>query len=230
MKIVTLVLTIILFAALGANYAKAGEFEASIKHFSDTTGSDHFAMDSWHGVEFKYQASKESLYYFLSKENGTVLMATYPAFEIDFTGIGFGVKKEVSNGIKLYGQLGYYVVEPSISGRFSCEGYSCGEGIYYGLNNQWAHLHDIGLVSFNEYEIETENGFGVTFGAEILHKLTKNMELVFGAEYRAMYFKTVVSGMSPQFGGDYDTDGQRWESHFKGNSSMNYKVGINYLF
>lgn len=229
MKTITFILTIILFITLGVNYAKAGEFEASIKHFSDTTGSEHFSIDSWHGVEFKYQPSKDSLYYFISQENGTVLMATYPAFEIDFTGIGFGFKKIVSGGVRFYGQLGYYIVDPSDDGRFDCAGNSCGEGLYYGLNNQWAHLHSYGLVSFNEYEIESQDGFGVTFGVEMAHKLTKNIDLVFGAEYRAMYYDIIVSGMSSKFG-DYDTNGQRWESRFKGNSSVNYKIGLNYAF
>lgn len=228
MKLTTLIMTIILFVALAANQVYAGDVQVSMKHLSDTTGNDYFVMQRWMGVEIKYQPEKDSLYYFVSHDKAG-LVTTYPAFDMSFTGIGFGFNTKVSKKVRLYGQLGYYIVDTSLKGRFKCPQFSCGEGLYYGLNDQWADLHTNGLVSFNEYEVQTENGYGITFGVEMTHNLTKNTELLFGIEYRALSVKTMIAGMSPVFG-DYDTGGQRWESHFKGIDSTNFKLGINYEF
>lgn len=206
----------------------AGEIQASVKHLSDTTGNRYFVMQRWIGVEVKYQPSEDSLYYFASHDTGG-LQTTYPAFDMSFTGIGFGFKSQVSNKVKLYGQLGYYFVDTSVKGRFKCANHSCGEGLYYGLNDQWADLHTNGLVNFNEYEVQTENGYGVTFGAEITHKLSKNTNIVFSIEKRSLNVKTLIAGMSNVFG-NYDANGQRWESRFSGIDSTNISLGVNYSF
>lgn len=202
------------------------DMQVSVKHLSDTSGNDYFKMQQWMGAEVKYQI--DDFYYFISHDKG-VLQTTYPAFKMSFTGIGFGFNNNLTKKVKFYGQLGYYIVDTSVKGRFSCANHSCGEGLYYGLNDQWADLHHKGLVSFNEYEVKTENGYGITLGLETSHSLTKNTEVLFGIEYRAMNVKTMIAGMSPRFG-DYDKDGQRWESYFNGIDSTNFKVGVNYKF
>ena len=220
------ILTVLLL--LMSSFVHASDVQVSMKHLSDTTDNSYFVMERWMGFEIKYQPSKDSLYYFVSHDTGG-LVTTYPAFDMSFTGLGFGFNTEVSKSVKLYGQVGYYIVDTSVKGRFKCAQYSCGEGLYYGLNDQWADLHNNGLVAFNEYEVQTENGYGITLGIETSHDLTKNTELVFGIEYRALGFNTMIAGMSPSFG-NYDVNGQRWESRFKGISSTNFKLGVNYAF
>lgn len=209
--------------------ADAGEIQVSAKHLSDTTGNQYFVMQRWLGVEIKYQPTEESLYYFVSHDTAGV-QTTYPAFEMSFTGVGFGTNTKVTEHVKFYGQLGYYFVDTSLKGRFKCAKYSCGEGLFYGLNDQWADLHDKGLVDFDEYEIKTKNGYGITLGLESSHKLSKNMDLVFGIEWQARYVQVMVAGMSKASFGDYDVNGQRWESHFRGINSTNFKVGLDYRF
>lgn len=223
MKIVTLILTIILFAALGFN-AYAKEFELNFKHMSDHAADNDFRFTSWRGFEVKYTPDEESLYYFASHEEARAFMAS-PSFKMTFTGLGLGFKQPVTNKVNLYGQVGYYFIRPDTKGRFACEKGSCRhwESLYYGVNKKWGPVHSGGPVKFNEYEIKSTDAYGITLGAEIKHKLSKNLELSLGAEYRAMSFTVLVNSW-------YEGQPWPWMSSFKGFSSTNYKVGLNYAF
>ena len=205
------------------------DIEINAKHLSDTTGNDHYALNSWRGIEVKYQADKDSLYYFVSHDSAKVVMKA-PAFDIEFIGIGFGFKKPVTSSVNIYGQIGYYFVNTSVEGRFDCPKFSCGEGLYYGLNDMWSSTHAYGLVEFDEYEIDPQDGYGITLGLELTRPLTKNTNLIFGAEYRALSYIIGVHGMSKDRFGDYDINGQRWETVFKGTNSTNFNVGLSYSF
>ncbi|MCW8988355.1 MAG: hypothetical protein OQK75_11880 [Gammaproteobacteria bacterium] len=203
----------------------AGELDVSFKHLVDNE-SQGFHLTSWRGIEFKYQP--DSLYYFASYETAKATISN-PMYDIKLFGVGFGFNNPVTDKINIYGQIGYYMPKTSLSGRFGCENFSCGEGLYYGLNEQWADLHTFGLVMFDEFEVNTHAGYGITLGGEITHAISRGFDLVMGVEYRVLDITTEIHGMSPAFG-DYDTDGQRWETVYKGISSTNYKIGLNYSF
>ena len=204
----------------------AEEFEFSLKHMSDHAADNEFRFTGWRGIEVKYQPSEESLYYFASSEEARVFMAS-PSFNMSFTGLGFGFKKPVSTNINIYGQIGYYFIKPDPGGRFKCEQGSCDswESLYYGLNKKWISTHNH-RVYFNEYEIKSSDAYGITIGTELIHPLTKDLNLNFGVEWRAMSFTVDVNGWYDNSVGE----SRVWESSFKGFSSTNYKVGLNYAF
>lgn len=202
----------------------AGEFEFNFKHMSDHAADNDFRFTSWRGIEIKYLPSEQDLYYFASHEDARVFMAS-PSFSMSFTGLGFGVKKPVTDSINVYGQIGYYFIKPDIEGRFKCEKGSCKhwESLYYGVNKKWGSVHSGPPVKFNEYELKSTDAYGLTVGTELIHPLTKNLDLNFGVEYRAMSFTVLINSW-------YEGQYWPWMSSFKGFSSTNYKVGLNYSF
>jgi len=217
MKWAAFTLTIALLITLNAK----ADVEVNLKQFSDTSGDEYFKFGSWRGIEVKYQEDPESLFYFISYDTASVSLA----FDINFLGMGAGFKNPLTSSTNIYGQLGYYFVETSLEGRFDCP-LPCGEGLHYLLNRKWEPLHNRGLLKFEEYEIESEGGLGITFGIETTHKLTKDTSLVFGLEFRALDFTLGVHGMAPEQ--NYNKTGARWETQFKSASSTAFKVS--YLF
>ena len=220
MKIIIVIL--LMFPIL----ANAGEVELSLKNYSDTSNDANFVLKSWEGIELKYK--HRDIYYFLSYETANAVMV-YPAFDINFLGLGLGFSNKISKNINFYGQAGVYIVDTSLKGKFRCKDYSCGEGLYYGLNNQWDDLHSFGLVDFSEYEVRTENGYGITLGMDVTHPISKNTDFVFGVEYRNLVFSAMVVGMF-KLPGDVCDNCQIWESPFKGVQSISMKMGVKYRF
>lgn len=218
----TLILALLLIGTV-----QAGELEVNTKILSGDKSSGLY-IESWNGIEFKYQQDESSLYYFASYDEGVATILA-PVFDMSIVGVGFGFKKPATKNINFYGQVGYYMPKTSMSGRVKCEFPACGEGLYYGLNNIWSGLHNGGLVHFDEFEIEAKNGLGITFGTELSHEITKDLVMVLGIEYRALAITTNVHAMSPALG-DYDVTGARWETVFKGLDSTNYKIGVKYTF
>ena len=96
------------------------------------------------------------------------------------------------------------------------------------MNHKWGPTHHGHKQYFDEYEVDSTNGFGVTVGAEFLHPLTKNLDLSFGIEWRAMSYDLIVNAMYDPW--NYDETGARWETSFRGTDSTNFKVGLNYSF
>ena len=205
------------------------DVEVSMKTFSDTSGDSYFKLQSWNGVEIKYQPEKDSLYYFVSYEEARVHFLS-PSFGMDFIGLGVGFKTAVTNKINLYGQVGYYISDTAVRGRFRCDrgAYSVWESLHYAMNHKWGPTHHGYKQYFDEYEVDSTNGFGITVGAEFLHPLTKNLDLNFGIEWRAMSYDLIVNAMYDPW--NYDETGARWETTFKGTDSTNFKVGLNYAF
>ena len=204
----------------------ADEFEVNFKHMSDHVADNEFRFTGWRGIEVKYLPDEESLYYFVSSEEARVFMAS-PSFDMSFTGLGIGFKAPITRKINFYGQVGYYFIKPGREGRFNCEQGSCHEweSLYYGLNKKWISTHNH-RVYFNEYELKSTDGYGLTLGTELVHPLTKDLSLNFGVEWRAMSFTVDVNGWYEGYVGE----SRVWESSFKGFSSTNYKVGLIYKF
>lgn len=223
MKILILIIAFMTLATC-LKPINAEEFEFNFKHMSDHAADNDFRFTSWRGFEVKYLPDEESLYYFASAEEARVFMAS-PSFKMSFLGIGVGVKKPVTDSVNVYGQLGYYFIKPDTEGRFKCEEGSCKhfESLYYGVNKKWGSVHAGDPVWFNEHQIKTTDAYGITLGAEVIHPLTKNLDLNFGAEWRAMSFTVLINSW-------YEGQPWPWMSSFKGFSSTNYKVGLNYRF
>ena len=200
--------------------------EVNFKSLVDHASQGEFRLEQWEGIELKFK--QDDFYYFASYETAKATIAA-PMFDYNIYGAGFGFDNKLTDKFRVYGQAGYYVPDTSLKGRFKCVNYSCGEGLYYGLNQKWAGLHSNGLVQFDEFEVNTKGGYGITFGGEMTHNVSKSINLVIGVEYRVLDITTEIHGMSPVFG-DYDVNGQRWETQYKGISSTNYKVGLEYKF
>lgn len=204
------------------------DVEINMKHFSDTSGDSYFKLISWRGVEVKY-LQDDGFYYFLSHEEARIHFLS-PSFGMTFTGFGFGIKQAVTNKINVYGQLGYYVTDTAVRGRFRCDRGACSvwESLHYAMNHKWGPTHNGYKQYFDEYEVDSTNAYGVTVGAELLHPLTKDIDLNFGVEWRAMSYTLLVHGMYDPW--NYDETGARWETSFRGTDSTNFKVGLNYKF
>lgn len=221
-------LILIVLFILGASEVRAGTFDFNFKHLTDNATTTDFHLEQWLGIEVKYQTDADSLFYFASYETAHASIV-YPMFDYTLTGIGVGFNDQITKKFRVYGQVGYYVPDTSLKGRFDCVDYSCGEGLYYGLNHKWGALHPQGLVKFDEFEVNTKGGYGITIGGELLHPLSNNFELIIGIEYRVIDVATEIHGMAPIFG-DYDKNGQRWETKWKGISSTTTTFGVKYKF
>lgn len=230
-KTLTIYLTAaFVFFALGVavGEAKAGELSAKLIQHSRLADNDMYQTGSWQGIQISY--GSDDGYGFISHETADII-PVYNIGQLTLVGLGWGMKHELTPNLKLFGQLGYYMASHENQGRNDmwANGDTASEGMYYYMNKRYAGIHYGGLVNFNEYQIEYQDTFGISLGFEYTKAITKNLDVGFSVEYRAMKLRELLRVMAPQW--KYDETGACWQQEFNRNySSIGAGLTLNYQF
>ncbi len=214
-------MNILLFLLLFPLYAKAGEVSVQLTQFSRIADGDTSQTSNWNGVQVDYKLDN-GVYIFGGKEKATIhLMGE--AFSYDITSIGFGTKFNISERVRLFGQVGYYFVDNSWGSEIRREK---NEALIYYLNDKFSNNGQI--QNFDAFSVDNENTFGGTAGIEIVQPITKNLSAGFVFSHRNMKIKEIVHGYNDAW--RFHETGENWEYGVSRNySSFNFGISFNYI-
>jgi len=208
--------------AFAASTESSRGFDANIFTHSFLTDDDTFSRGNSSGLELSYSPNGKG-FFFVSKENISVQII-YKSFKYDVTGFGFGHRIQLTRGIRITGQVGYYIIENSIGRRK--DGFS--EGFSYYLNSKFRDATGRDLYRVDAIGVLNDNAIGASVGIEFDYPMTKKFNFTSGISYRLMKFDQTIIGYN------YKLDAiprNWWES--TGNqdfSSLIIRVGVNYKF
>lgn len=158
-------LVMVLFAIAASVFAS--EFSVSVTERTRDADEDVYSVGAWYGVQFSY-APKDKGYFFISQETAEIAPIGH-VFDYHMTGFGVGSKYQVTDGIKLFGQVGYYIVKNTWGYRPHTANESLG---YYSAKRYTASATS---QTFHGYGVENENTIAGTVGVEFNHKFTKSL-------------------------------------------------------
>lgn len=178
-----------------------------------------FGTGKWNHLQISYG---DNFYVFGSTEEWEVNYFGGNAFNYLANGIGFGLKKELTDGVKMFGQVGYYFIDNSWGRRREHN-----EPLHAFANTTWSEIDGHPQLVFQTYEVENDDAPGVTFGLEMTHPITKSTSVGFVMSYRYLMINETIAAEWDAW--DYENTGTRLESVINRNySSIN--VGINLEF
>lgn len=164
--------------------AQARGFDVSIQTCSRLQDQNLYRTGECAGIQLDYNFN-DSLYMFASHDTVEVIPIQYQ-FNYLFYGAGFGIKKNLSNNIQLFGQLGYYKIDNTLG---YSEGYN--EGLHYYFNAMYpTHVG----TSFYGHEVRNDNAFGGSFGVTLNYPITKTLSIGALASVRVLKFTEHLYG------------------------------------
>jgi len=181
-----LLIVLVLVSAVGAE-CEAGELEAVVLSSTKFTERYDHGTGTWVGLQINYNFDND-LYIFGSQEDIDVLLLGGKAWTYDIKGVGVGTKYRVNKRLRLFSQVGYYMIKDSIGQRHKNEDETFG----YYLGNRYS---SDAFVIFDEVGLKhSEYTFGIAVGAEFIYPITKNWTTGFVVSYRRMKIKEDISG------------------------------------
>ena len=206
--------------------ANAGEWSAHAMQMSRITDEDYFMTGGWEGVQINYQTGNN--YTFFGYEEMSV-MPKGRAWEYTLIGLGVGSKYNLTENIRLFGQIGYYHIKNSWGARRR----ERNEALNYYFNDRWygstyEQVTTGQHVVFDEWSVENDNTFAGTIGIEMIRPITKNLNMSFVFSYRQMKIKEKIMGFRDVWD---ESKGYWWEIDLRRDySTTNFGVGVNYQF
>lgn len=209
--------------------ANASELRLDILEMSRMADDDMYQVNSWEGLQLSYQFDSP-VYVFGSYETASVYPMAY-SHELQFLGLGLGVRHKLTDYISLFGQFGYYFVSNDFGHqRLSGDqqSYQLNEGAWQYLNTRFRGFQnpnaefadEYGAYLFEGYEIVTEDTIGGTVGVDLLYPVGKDWTLGMSLAYRHMTLRESIIGYFPGYYEGNPTN--RWEV----NGSRNYSTII----
>ena len=198
----------------------AGEIDFKVYQVSRLANDNTFQVGKWDGVQVSYGGDN---YVFISNESMDVY-TTARAYGTTLTGIGFGFKRKITPNIKMFAQVGYFIVKNDYPRQRGMN-----EGLLYYLNNmygRWAVGRQ--YIPFDEYEVKQDNTFAGEIGLEMNYPISNNFKVGMTASYRAMKIYENIAGYWDEW---RDDPNHYWAIDLKRDySSFNVGVNLNYKF
>jgi hypothetical protein len=155
----------------------AGEIEVETYTASRLQDEDFYRVGDWNGIQLSYKFDNP-LYVFASYDVAEIIPIQY-SFDYEFFGLGVGMRKQVMDGLELFGQVGYYIIENSMGYR---EGYT--EGMHYYFNMRYPYDR----TRFFGHEVRNDNTIGGSFGLRFSHALTEHWSVGLSGSVRWLKF------------------------------------------
>lgn len=202
----------------------AGEFSFSTGQRSLDAGNDQYTVRHWDFFSISYQPDDSSFYYGLSYEQAEV-SPIYFTHTLDMTGLFAGVKTNITKNVRVFGSIGYYLIEDDFGGRKR----QFIEGLTYYLNDRFGDATNQHHF-FDEFEVETEDrAFGGTFGVELIQPVSKDLDIGFSLSRRLIKINETLSGYKDEW--DARGTGASWKQQStRDYSSTSFGVNLNYAF
>jgi hypothetical protein len=194
----------------------AGELSVSLGQRAMSAGEDIYSVEDWNYIQLTYQPDESNFYYFVSHETAEVA-PSYFVWTYTMTGLGIGTRANITKNIRLFGQVGYYIIKNDWGHKKDI--YS--EGLNYYFNTRFYDLNSTDWHRFTEAKVENNNPIGGTIGIEILQPITKDITAGFSISHRMLRINEEVN-----------VKGTTWwaVSPNRDYSSTNFGVSLNYTF
>lgn len=158
------------------------------------------------GVQVAVKHKESGLYPYLSYELIPFRFAGQRGGDINLWGFGFGIEREVAEGLSFFGQIGWYQPEWDRNGELMelwGEDNHLAEGLYIHLNNRITTDYRI----WDAYSLSYSGNIGGVVGANWILPISKNVDFKLMGAYHYLRLPEKIKGQDD----DYDTTGQRWE-------------------
>ena len=208
---------LILIMFLMCGLVQAGELSFSLGQRSMELGEDDYSVEDWNFIQISYMPDDSKFYYFISHEEAEVAPA-YFVWTYAMTGLGIGTKANITKNIRVFGQLGYYLIKNDFGHKTDTNS----EGTDYFFNSKFNGLQHTGeWHSWSDIQVENGNSFGGTLGIEILQPITDNWTAGFSISRRLIKINEEYNVKDPTW----------WAvSPNRDYSSTNFAVNLNYNF
>ena len=211
---------------IASGLSHAGTLDFSLIQRNLANGTETHRVTEWEGVQLSYTPKKDTRYGFLSYEVANVCPKGC-AFRYNMFGLGVGNKYQLSKNIKLFGQIGYYLIKNSWGAKKP----QFNEAVYYYMNGRYYDSNgDLHYYWFDQYEVKNSNALGGEIGLEMLFPITKRFNTSFVFSYRMMKIKEKIV----VYRAEWDKllpKGQDWETdETKNYSSFNLGINFKYSF
>ena len=218
----------LLIALMMIGTVQAGEVGVRLTDWSRLADDNVYQVGNWQGIQLDYTFDND-LYIFGSHETAQVI-PLWPIGDLSMTGIGFGVKHDITPRFRFYGQVGYYFVSHENEGRHPIDMGSgdASEGMWMYMNHQYSYLPGF-IWDFDTYEIQYENTFSGIIGIDYTHPVGKSSEVTFGISYRALRMDETFIVERDEW--NYPVTLNRWEQMVSRNyGALGLSLGYNYTF
>jgi len=218
MKILILVtLSVVLATCLKPIHA--GELSVSTGLRSMNTADDVYSIGYWNYLKVSYQPEDSGFYYGLSHETAEV-RPIYYTHSVSLTGLFVGIKTNVTQNVRLFANVGYYIVKNNFGGKQRKHV----EGFYYYLNDRFGGAPYV----FDEYDLITsKDTVGAEIGIEITQPINDNWSVGFTASHRLLKISETIAG----YRDDWTAINSTWkwqQQSIRDYSSTDFGVGVNY--
>lgn len=207
--------------------AQAGDMTVATRQMNPMTGGDIYSTGGWAGVQLSYQPADSNVYFFGSTESVSVYpMGKTHSYALD--GLGLGIKRKWSDGIKLFAQIGVFKITDDVGVRNRAPS----EGAYYYFNHRYALFLPPGVKTqgFDAFGVEHDPYvFAVEVGAEFTHQLTDNIDIGLSVSYRGLKIRETLRVYVDAW--KYDETGACWEvGQARDFSTINTAINFTYHF
>ena len=203
----------------------AGELSFSTGKRSMNIADDTYSVGDWNYIKISYQPDNSNFYYGLSHEIAEV-SPIYFTHKLDLKGLFVGIKTNITKNVRLFANVGYYIVKNDFGGRQrkNVEGYR------YYINSRFYGLASKDYYLFDEYELITsDNTFGGEIGIEITQPINDKWSVGYSVSHRILKINETINAykdewtlQSPLFYWQQPTT--------RDYSSTSFGVNINYAF
>ncbi len=224
MKIL-IILTITLAMATYFKPVNAGELSVSTGQRSMNTADDTYSIGDWNYLKIAYQPDNSNFYYGLSHETAEV-SPIYFTHTLDLKGLFVGIKTKPNKNIRIFADIGYYLVEDDFGGRQRKHI----EGFYYYLNERFYGADFNKYYYFNEYSLETSgSAFGGTIGVEIIQPINDKWSVSLSASHLILKINEIITGYRDEW--TAKNLGWSWQQQtVRDYSSTSFGLSVNYAF
>lgn len=197
--------------------AQGGEIDFSVIQRNLASSTENHKTSEWEGVQISYGQKR---YGFISYEKANITPLG-GVFDYHMLGVGLGNKINLSDDIRLFGQLGYYFINNSWGERRR----EFNEGMYYYINDRYSHSGKGYFIGFDEYGVKNSNALAGTIGVEMDFPLVDNLKTSISLSYRHMKIKEEWHAYLDEW--DFDSTGQNWETGATRNySTINLSITV----
>lgn len=197
--------------------AQAGDFTASFMQLGGITDDDTYFRGDWHGIKLDYQFDNSNNFVFISHERADII-PFWGIGSMYLSGIGFGSRFKVTDNIKFFGQVGYYLVEQENEGKHEMKG-GAAEGMHLYFNQRYHSTTPTKVVEFDDYEIRYDNTIAGEAGIEL-----QSGSVVYALSYRSMKVREFLRVYKDEW--HFEKTGACWEQQNNRNfDSVNFSIG-----